>query len=371
MPPDNTHVGGVLAGVRVIELAGIGPTPLAGMVLAGMGAEVVRIARPGQAVMAGHEILNRSRVNVEVDLKDRDHRTSVIDLVRHADALVEGYRPGVLERLGLGPDVLLDANPSLVIGRMTGWGQSGPWAHAAGHDINYIALTGALAATGRAGAPPTVPLNLVGDFGGGAMFLVAGVLAGILHARAGGDGQVVDAAMVDGVSNLMAMFHDLSQAGLHSEQRGTNLLDSGAWFYDVYECADGKWISLGPIEPAFRAELFDRLGLDHDFAPDGTSGDDPAAWPEHKARLAAVIATQPRAHWDDLLAGTDACYAPVLGLGDVAAHPHMAARDVIVDVEGSDQPAPAPRFCTTPSPEPTTGTSLTPDELLAAWDNVD
>ncbi|HKJ57233.1 MAG TPA: CaiB/BaiF CoA-transferase family protein, partial [Nitriliruptoraceae bacterium] len=253
---------GPLHGVTIIELAAIGPTPLAGMVLADLGAEVIRVERPGAGDAPGHGILNRSRTRLAVDLKDPDGVEVVRRLATSADGLVEGFRPGVLERLGLAPDDLLQANPALVIGRMTGWGQDGPWARAAGHDINYIAVTGALDAIGRRGGPPAVPLNLVGDFGGGAMFLVVGMLAGLLHARSTGQGQVVDAAMVDGASALMAMFHDLHHDGLQRPGRGTNLLDSGAWFYDVYECSDGKWVAVGPIEPQFRADLVARLGLD-------------------------------------------------------------------------------------------------------------
>jgi len=339
---------GPLAGTRILELAGIGPGPFAGMVLADLGAEVVRIARPATPSMVGHRYLERSRTHVTIDLQD----PSGVDLVRRlaadADGLIEGFRPGVVERLGVGPDDLLAVNPALVYGRMTGWGQDGPWATVAGHDLDYIAVTGALDAIGRRGRGPAVPLNLVGDFGGGAMFLVTGMLAGLLHSRATGEGQVVDAAMVDGASLLMTMFHDLAAAGLHRPERGTNLLDSGAWFYDVYECADGRWIALGPIEPQFRAALCDLLDLGEEFR----RGDDPDDWADLSTAIAEVVASRPRDHWDDLLAGTDACYAPVLSLAEAPSHPHLAARGTLVEVDGEVQPAPAPRFSATPAAHP-------------------
>lgn len=339
---------GPLQGIRVIELAGIGPGPFAGMMLADLGAEVIRVARPGATAMVGHRIMERSRTHVAIDLKDPEGAALLLDLTREVDGVIEGFRPGVLERLGLGPDELLAANPALVIGRMTGWGQDGPWSQMAGHDLNYIAVTGALAAIGRRGQGPSVPLNLVGDFGGGAMFLVVGMLAGLLHARATGQGQVVDAAMVDGTSALMAMFHDIHNAGLQRLERGSNLLDSGAWFYDVYECADGEWISLGPIEPQFRAELCDLLDLGEEFR----AGDDPVDWPALSARLGEVIASRPRTHWDELLTGTDACYAPVIDLDEARRHPHLQARGTFTEVDGSVQPSPAPRFSATPSGPP-------------------
>ncbi len=339
---------GPLQDVTILELASMGPGPFAAMVLADLGAEVVRIQRPGAPELPGHGILDRSRTSLVVDLKDPEGVAVVRRLATTADGLVEGYRPGVLERLGLGPEVLLADNPALVVGRMTGWGQEGPWATTAGHDINYIAVTGALDAIGRRGGPPVVPLNLVGDFGGGAMFLVVGMLAALVHARATGQGQVVDAAMVDGASTLMAMDRDMADAGLRRPERGTNLLDSGAWFYDTYECADGRFIALGPIEPAFRAELVDRLGLD----PAVFASDDPADWEDLSERLAAVIAREPRDHWDALLAGTDACYAPVLDLDEATRHPHLVARGTFVDVAGRPQPAPAPRFSATPNDPP-------------------
>ena len=337
----------LLAPYRVLDVTDV-RGQLAGMMLADLGARVVRVDRPRARDAIGHGALNRSRTRLGVDLKDPEGVEVVRRLAAGADGLVEGFRPGVLERLGLGPDELLAANPGLVIGRMTGWGQDGPWAQAAGHDVNYIAVTGALDAIGRRGGPPTVPLNLIGDFGGGAMFLVVGMLAGLLHARSTGEGQVVDAAMVDGASALMAMFHDLHDDGLHGLDRGTNLLDSGAWFYDVYECADGRWVSIGPIEPQFRAELVRLLDLDESFL----DGDDPTTWEDLTAKMAEVLRAEPRSHWEDVLAGSDACWAPVLDLVEARSHPHLVARKTFVEVGRRTQPAPAPRFSVTPSDPP-------------------
>ncbi len=362
-PTASPEPAGPLAGVRVLELAGIGPGPFAAMVLADLGAEVVRIARPRAADLPGHRWMNRSRHELVVDLGVPDGAALVRRLAADADAVLEGFRPGVAERLGVGPDDLLATNPALVVGRMTGWGQDGPWADLAGHDIGYLAVTGGLAAIGRRDGPPVPPLNLVADFGGGAMFLVAGVLAALLSARATGRGQVVDAAMVDGASVLLTMFHDLHDAGLHTLQRGTNLLDSGAWFYDTYRCADGEWIALGPIEPPFRNRLCDLLELGPEFR--GT--DDPRRWPALSTAIAEVVAAHPRAHWDDLLGGTDACYAPVLTLDEAPDHPHLAARGTFVSVDGDRQPAPAPRFSHTPTatPRPRRPDGADTDRLLA------
>lgn len=345
--PDEVDRRGPLAGVRVVELQGIGPAPFAAMVLADLGADVVQVARPGGPQFnVGHRYLERNRRSIVVDLREPEGVDLVRRLVASADVLLEGFRPGVAERLGLGPDDVLGDHPGLVYGRMTGWGQEGPWADRAGHDINYVALTGALDAIGRRGGAPTVPLNLVGDFGGGAMFLAVGVLAALVHSRATGQGQIVDAAMVDGASLLMTMFHDMADLGLHGPARGTNLLDSGAWFYDAYECADGEWITIGAIEPQFRRELIDLMDLPEAFE----DGDDPRRWADLSERMAAIVAEHPRSHWNDLLAGSDACYAPVLGLEEVAEHPHMAARHTMVEVaDGSVQPAPAPRFSATPT----------------------
>jgi alpha-methylacyl-CoA racemase len=338
----------------VIEMAGIGPAPMCAMLLADAGAEVLRIDRPSPSGLGidkpvRFDLLARSRRSVAVDLKHPDGIALVLDLVRGADALIEGFRPGTMERLGLGPDVCLEARPSLVYGRVTGWGQTGPLAQAAGHDLNYIALSGALHATGRAGAPPTPPLNLVGDFGGGALYLAFGVLAALLHARQTGTGQVVDAAMVEGAANLMTMFYGFHAAGIHSDERGANLLDSGAPHYDVYECADGLYLSVAPIEGKFRQVLFERLGLDAASRPDL---DDPASWPHGKAVLAAKFREKTRAEWCALLEGTDACVAPVLSLAEAPVHPHNAARGTFVSVDGVIQPGPAPRFSATPCDPP-------------------
>ena len=342
---------GPLSGITVVELAGIGPGPFAGMMLADMGAEVISVDRPGGNLGAtmGHSILTRGRRSVAVNLKQPEGVEVVLRLIDGADAAFEGFRPGVAERLGVGPQVCLGRNPRLVYGRMTGWGQDGPLASAAGHDINYIALTGALHAIGRRGAAPVPPLNLVGDFGGGGMLLAFGMACALLHAQRTGQGQVVDAAMVDGSATLMAMFYGLKAQGLFSDERGTHLLDTGAHFYDVYETADGRWISLGPIEPHFYATFCELLGLDDDLRSSQGAID---RWPELKERLAEVVRTKTREEWDALLAGTDACYAPVLGLDEAPAHPHMRARQTFVDVAGVVQPAPAPRFSVTPTSTP-------------------
>lgn len=342
---------GPLAGVRILELAGIGPGPFCGMMLADLGADVIRIDRPGgnQVATLGHEVLFRSRRTLAVDLKHPDGVETVLRLCASADALYEGYRPGVAERLGVGPDDCMGRNPALVYGRMTGWGQDGPLAHAAGHDINYIGLSGALHAIGRVDTGPVPPLNLVGDFGGGGMMLALGLVAGILSARQTGQGQVVDAAMVDGSAALMAMFYGMRGSGVYNNQRGTGLLDTGAPFYDVYETADGKWIALGPIEPQFYAELCERLDLGEQFA----NQYDFPNWPAMKQRLATVVRTRTRDEWDDLLSGTDACYAPVLDLDEAADHEHNRARGTFVEVGGIVQHRPTPRFSVTTPDEPT------------------
>jgi alpha-methylacyl-CoA racemase len=344
-------VPGPLTGTTIIELAGIGPGPFAGMMLADMGAEVIRVERPGGNPMAalGHSVMFRSRRSIAVDLKQPAGAEVVLRLVADADAIFEGFRPGVAERLGVGPDACLERNPRLVYGRMTGWGQDGPLAPAVGHDINYIALSGALHAIGRAGGPPVPPLNLVGDFGGGGMLLAYGMVCALLHAARTGEGQVVDAAMVDGSAALMAMFYGLRTQGLHTDERGTNLLDTGAPFYDVYETADGQWVSLGPLEPQFFDAFCSLLDLDGDLR---ASQGDLARWPELRAVIAERIAARPRAEWDALLLGTDACYAPVLSLEDAPAHPHNRARGTFVEVDGGMQPAPAPRFTATPPDDP-------------------
>jgi len=342
---------GPLSGIKIIEIAGIGPGPFAAMLLSDMGAEVLRVDR-AQAVRGGDptkpplDILNRGRKSIGVDLKNPDGVETVLRLVESADALIEGFRPGVTERLGIGPDACLARNPKLVYGRMTGWGQEGPMAMAAGHDINYIALAGALDPIGRAGQPPVPPLNLVGDFGGGAMFLAFGVVCAILESQRSGEGQVVDAAMVDGAATLMSMFHGFTAMGIWTEERGTNLLDTGAHFYDVYETADAKYVSIGSIEPQFYAELLRLTGLEGDA--EFASQHNRANWPALKVRLAEVFRTKTRDEWTAIMEGTDVCFAPVLSLSEAPKHPHMAERGTFTEVAGVVQPAPAPRFSRTP-----------------------
>ena len=345
-------MAGVLNGVTVIELAGIGPGPFCGMMLADHGARVIRVERPGTTGRFGdsgnRDILNRNRERIELDLKDPAAIAQLKDLVAGADALIEGYRPGVIERLGLDPEVLLALNPKLVIGRMTGWGQDGPMAPLAGHDINYIALSGALHSYGRAGEKPTFPVNAVGDFGGGGMLLAFGVVAAILHVRSGGIGQVVDAAMVDGAAVLSAMTYTFLGNGQWQDERGVNLLDSGTHFYDTYETSDGKWISLGSIEPQFYALLLEKTGLAGE--PDFAQQMNPAQWGPLKARMTALILTKTRDEWCAIMDDTDICFAPVLSLREAPKHPHNVARGTFVEDGGMVQPAPAPRFSATPAP---------------------
>jgi alpha-methylacyl-CoA racemase len=345
-------MGGVLEGVTVIELAGIGPAPFCGMMLADHGARVIRVERPGTlgriGDAGGRDILNRNRERIELDLKDPAAIARIKELVRGADALIEGYRPGVLERLGLGPEVLHGENPALVVGRMTGWGQDGPMAPLAGHDINYIALSGALHSYGRKGEKPTFPVNAVGDFGGGGMMLAFGVVAAVLNARSTGKGQVIDCAMVDGAAILSAMTYSFLGNGMWRDERGVNLLDSGAHFYDTYETSDGKWISIGSIEPQFYALLLDKAGLTDD--PDFAQQMNAPKWPELKDRLTALFLTKSRDEWCELMAQTDICFAPVLSLTEAPKHPHNAARGTFVEEGGMVQPAPAPRFSATPAP---------------------
>jgi alpha-methylacyl-CoA racemase len=335
---------GPLSGVRVIELAGIGPGPYACMLLADLGADVLRIDRPGGSPVAvRHDLLSRGRRSVALDLKRPEAAGVVLRLVERADALVEGFRPGVAERLGLGPTECLARNPRLIYGRMTGWGQQGPLAERVGHDINYIALTGALAAIGEAGRKPVPPLNLVADFGGGALFLLLGLLAALVERATSGRGQVVDAAMVDGVTSLLTLFYGLRASGHWRDERGGNLLDGGAPFYDTYECADGGYVAVGALEPQFWGTLVATLGL-----TDLPAQSDVARWPEMRARLAAVFATRSRDEWAAVFADVDACVTPVLTLGEAADHPHLAARETVVEPGGIAQPAPAPRFSRTP-----------------------
>jgi alpha-methylacyl-CoA racemase len=346
---------GPLAGFRIVEMAGIGPAPMCAMLLADLGATVLRIDRqqpsglglPGDARF---NIMNRSRHAIAVDLKQPEGVALVLRLVGAADALIEGFRPGVMERLGLGPEPCLARNPKLVYGRMTGWGQTGPLAEAAGHDLNYIALAGVLHSIGRAGQPPTPPLNLVGDFGGGALYLAFGLTCGLLEAQRSGKGQVVDAAMVDGAASLMTMFYALHAAGSFTAARGENALDSGAFFYDVYECADGKYVSVVPIEEKFLEEFLRRMEIDPAEMPPKM---DRRRWPEAKAKLAARFKRKTRDEWCRLLEGSDACFAPVLSLAEAPSHPHNLARQSFVELDGIVQPSPAPRFSRTPAGRPT------------------
>ncbi|ATQ75286.1 carnitine dehydratase [Massilia violaceinigra] len=345
-------MAGPLAGIKVIEMAGLGPCPFAAMMLADMGAQVIRIERkstPGAATpfpMLGtkYDVLARGRRSLALDLKQPAAQAIALELIAKADVVLEGFRPGVMERLGLGPDACLARNAALVYGRVTGWGQAGPLAQAAGHDINYIALSGMLHAMGRADAPPAPPLNLVGDFGGGGMMLAFGVVCAVLEARTSGKGQVIDAAMTDGAALLGAMMYGLRAQGGWSTGREANLLDGGAHFYDTYACADGKFVSVGAIEPQFYALLLKLAGVD-DPAFDAQM--DPASWPALSGKMAALFARRTRDEWCALMEGTDACFAPVLDLDEAPLHPHNAARATFVEVDGVMQPAPAPRFSRT------------------------
>lgn len=340
---------GPLAGIRIVELAGIGPGPFCGMMLADHGAEVIRVDRPG-ATLNPRDPLLRSRTAMQLDLKSPDDIASLRALVKTADGLIEGFRPGVIERLGIGPDVLLADNPKLVIGRMTGWGQTGNYAAAAGHDINYIALSGVLGAIGRAGDKPTPPINLVGDFGGGAMMLAFGMVSALLAVKNGAPGQVVDCAMTDGSALLMAMMWGFRAQGMWSDDRGTNMLDTGAPFYDVYETADGRYVSIGSIEPQFYALLRQTLGIAGDTLFDAQF--DRAQWPAQKARLTEIFKSKTRDEWCALMEATDICFAPVLGFDEAVAHPHNRERGTFIDVNGVTQPAPAPRYSATPCDPP-------------------
>ena len=362
---------GPLSRYRVIEIAGIGPGPFSAMMLADMGAEVIRVDR-AQSVAGrdpaqpSRDVLNRGRRSVGVDLKHPDGVETVLKLVEQADALVEGFRPGVAERLGIGPEVCLARNPRLVYGRMTGWGQDGPYAAMSGHDINYIALSGTLSAFGRKGDAPVPPLNLVGDFGGGGMLMAYGIVCGLLEAQRSGEGQVVDAAMVDGSALLATFIYGMRALGAWQDERGTNILDTGAWFYEVYETADGEYVSFGSLEPQFFAELIRLTGLADEGLPEQM---DRTTWPAMKDRLAAVIKTKTRDEWCQLMEGTDVCFAPVLGMAEAPSHPHNRHRGTFVDVAGVAQPAPAPRFSRTPGaiamPPPHAGQHTI--EVLGDW----
>ncbi len=360
---------GPLAGVKIVEFTGIGPAPMAAMMLADMGATIIRIDRTGPADLGvpmpdQFEFTKRSRATIGLDLKQPASVKLALRLIDGADALIEGFRPGVMERLGLGPDVCLQRNPRLAYGRVTGWGQEGPLALAAGHDLNYIALTGALHAIGRKGQKPTPPLNLVGDYGGGALYLVTGLLAAIISARSTGSGQVVDAAMVDGALSLMTPIYAMKAGGRFTEARGENQLDSGSYFYEVYACSDGQFISIASIEAKFHAELLQRLEIDPATMPPQW---DKAKWPDNKDRLTALFATRTRDAWCRVLEGTDVCFAPVLSMDEAHTHPHNAARAAFIDVGGMRQPAPAPRFGTTKLDHPKAPGAVDPRETLKEW----
>ncbi|MGX7927342.1 CaiB/BaiF CoA transferase family protein [Tsuneonella sp. HG094] len=366
-------MAGPLSGIRIVEFAGIGPGPFCGMMLADHGAEVIRIdrksgTRGGSMPITRHDVLARNRKSIAIDLKSAEGVALARRLAASADGIIEGFRPGVMERLGLGPDELLADNPKLVYGRMTGWGQTGPYAPYAGHDINYIALAGALAHFGRAGGKPTPPINMVGDFGGGGMMLAFGMVAALLNVARGGEGQVIDCAMTDGTAVLMSMMHGMKAMGVWSEDLGANMLDTGAHFYDTYETADGKFVSIGSIEPQFYAELRRLAGLAEDT--DFDAQHDRKQWGPLKAKLTALFRTKTRAEWDALMEHTDVCYAPVLTMGEAVEHPHNKARGTFVDVGGAMQPAPAPRYSgtetSTPEPAPMPGDQT--DEILGSLD---
>lgn len=356
-----------LAGLRVVEFAGIGPGPFAGMMLADMGAEMLRVERTGDTRPgAATDVLARGRRSVALDLKTDAGRAAALALIDRADAVMEGYRPGVMERLGLGPDICRARNPRLVYGRMTGWGQTGPAAAAAGHDLNYIALSGALWAMGDADRPPPVPLNIVGDFGGGGMLLAFGMVTALLKAARTGRGDVVDAAICDGTAALMAMTYSMRAAGLWSDRRADNKLDGGAPWYGVYRCADDGWITIGALEPKFWSLLLDRLGLDPAGLGDRDRRED---WPRMRQILAETFAGRPRAHWQALLENTDVCFAPVLSPMEAPDHPHNRARGIFVTRDGVVQPAPAPRFAEarTPLPAPPPVPGADTATALADW----
>jgi alpha-methylacyl-CoA racemase len=357
-------MAGPLQGIRIIELAGIGPGPFCGMMLADHGAEVIRVDRIG-ATLSRVDALSRSRVSISVDMKKPEGVAAIRELVKTADGLIEGFRPGVMERLGLGPDVLLQDNPKLVYGRMTGWGQTGPYAHAAGHDINYISLSGALHTCGRNGGQPSPPVNYLGDFGGGGMMLAFGMVSALLAVRNGSVGQVIDCAMTDGSAALMGMTWALYAEGNWQDRPGVNTLDSGAPYYDTYETSDGKWISIGSIEPQFYALLREKTGLTADPVYD--QRDDPTAWASLKEKFRALFLTRTRDEWCALMEMTDVCFAPVLSLAEAPLHPHNMARETYIQVAGAVQPAPAPRYSVTktefPRAAPVVGTDT--DAVLA------
>jgi alpha-methylacyl-CoA racemase len=371
---------GPLSGLKIIEVAGIGPGPFAAMMLADMGADVVRVDRADKAAGGDPanppaDVLNRGRRSIAIDLKSPDGVAVLLDLVEQADALIEGFRPGVAERLGFGPDVCHERNPRLVFGRMTGWGQDGPYAPTAGHDINYIALAGVLEHLGRAGEKPTPPINLVGDFGGGGMLMAFGVVCALLEASRSGQGQVVDAAMVDGAAVLMTMMWAFKSMGIWSDERGTNMLDTGAPYYDTYECADGRYVSIGSIEPQFYAELVRLSGL-ADTVAEGEElpwQQDRAAWPDLSKRFTELFLARTRDEWCEIMEGTDVCFAPVLTMDEAARHPHNVERGTFVEVAGIRQPAPAPRFDRTRAEirRPPAHVGQHTDDVLVDWLGAD
>jgi len=367
-----TETMGPLNGIKIIELAGIGPGPFCAMMLADMGADVIRVDR-AQAVVGGDpasppaDVLNRGRRSVGLDLKQPEGVETLLKLVDRADALIEGFRPGVAERLGIGPDTCLGRNPRLVFGRMTGWGQDGPYSQMAGHDINYIALAGALEPLGRAGEKPMPPINLIGDFGGGGMLLAFGVACALTEAQRSGKGQVVDAAMVDGAAVLMTMIHAFRAMGIWEDKRGSNLLDTGAYFYETYQTNDGKYVSIGSLERPFYDVLLDKLGLTDD--PSVPRQHDKAEWPAMKERFAEIFRTKTRDEWCEIFEGTDACFAPVLSMSEAPHHPHNQHRGTFVERNGVMQPSPAPRFSRTAAEiqRPPAFPGQHTDEILADW----
>lgn len=360
---------GPLAGVKVIEMVGIGPGPLCAMLLADLGAEVIRVDRPGgdQRIARSAALLGRNRKSIIVDLKKPGGVETVLRLLERADALLEGFRPGVMERLGLGPDTCLKRNSRLIYGRMTGWGQDGPLALSPGHDINYIALSGALHAIGEKGGRPIAPLNLLGDFAGGAMFLALGIVCALLEARQTGLGQVIDCSMVEGTAVLTTLFFAMQQAGLWKDERGTNGLDGGSHFYNTYETQDGKWIAIGAMEPQFYATLIEKIGADPQLL---ALQNQPDKWPALKAELARIFRSRTREQWQEILEGSDACFSPILSLAEAPLHAHNRARGSFIEVDGMVQPAPAPRFSRTPQ-EVRHGSRLPGADTVAvlqAWD---
>ncbi len=364
MAPTSPTTGGPLTGIRIVEIAGLGAGPFCAMMLADMGADVVRVDRP--ATPDGEGVLGRNRRSIAIDLKADSGRSLLFELIRRADGLVEAFRPGVAERLGFGPEACHAENPRLVFGRATGWGQEGPWRMMAGHDIDYIALSGVLSMIGPKGGAPVPPLNLVGDFGGGGLLLAFGMVCALLEARTSGVGQVVDGAMVDGSALLATMFFEMTARHRWSDDRGTNVLDGGAPYYDAYETSDGKWVAVGAVEPKFWGALVEMVGIDPTELPDQA---DVANWPTLRRRIAAAIATRTRDEWGELAAGTDTCMAPVLTPREVHDHPHHRQRGTFVMVGDTRQPAPAPRFSRTvphpPTPAPTVGSDAR--AVLADW----